>query len=75
MDLIRTHATRLYALASAVLAVGVYYFPGLPDELFLGVVAAVLGVGEAVQRTEDAKTLDALMKAPVGGCDACPLGE
>ncbi|WP_461296343.1 hypothetical protein [Streptomyces harbinensis] len=51
-----THAARLYAVAASVLALVVFYVPELPDALILGVVGAVLGAGEAVQRIEDGKT-------------------
>jgi hypothetical protein len=56
---IRDHATRLYALVVAVLALVAHYVPDMPTELVLGVAAAILGTGEAVQRVEDAKTVAA----------------
>ncbi|MFF4392400.1 hypothetical protein ACFY0G_37465 [Streptomyces sp. NPDC001552] len=40
----------------AALALVAHYRPELPSALVLGLVAAVLGIGEAVQRTEDQKT-------------------
>jgi hypothetical protein len=49
------HAARLYAVAVAVLALLAHYVPDMPTELVLGVVAAILGTGEAVQRAGDAK--------------------
>ncbi|MFF4430491.1 hypothetical protein ACFYZ4_15120 [Streptomyces sp. NPDC001513] len=64
MTFAKNHATRLYALAVAVLALVAHYVPSLPSALILGVVAAVLGTGEAVQRLENAKTLaGALLEA------------
>ncbi|MFI9721537.1 hypothetical protein ACIHFE_18100 [Streptomyces sp. NPDC052396] len=60
MELIKEHATRLYAVLVAVLALVAHYVPTLPTALILGVAAAVLGTGEAVQRVENGKTLAAL---------------
>ncbi|MFJ7419771.1 hypothetical protein ACIQXD_14315 [Streptomyces uncialis] len=60
MTFAKEHATRLYAVLVAVLALTAHYTPSLPSALILGVAAAVLGTGEAVQRVENAKTLDAL---------------
>ncbi|UJB43610.1 hypothetical protein [Streptomyces sp. A1-5] len=56
MQFITTHPARIYAVITAALALVVYYVPNLPDALILGLAAAVLGIGEGVQRTEDAKT-------------------
>ncbi|GGR71299.1 hypothetical protein GCM10010252_07020 [Streptomyces aureoverticillatus] len=53
---IRTHPARIYAVAVAALALVAHYVPELPSALVLGLVAAVLGTGEAVQRAEDRKT-------------------
>ncbi|MFG2147514.1 hypothetical protein ACGFRG_25510 [Streptomyces sp. NPDC048696] len=53
---IRQHPARIYAVAVAALALVAHYVPELPSALVLGLVAAVLGTGEAVQRTEDRKT-------------------
>ncbi|QDQ14315.1 hypothetical protein [Streptomyces spectabilis] len=64
MQFIKAHAARLYAVAVSAIALVAFYVPDLPDELVLGLVAAVLGVGEAVQRTEDGKTAEAFAKAP-----------
>ncbi|MFF2039368.1 hypothetical protein ACFVVX_02975 [Kitasatospora sp. NPDC058170] len=50
MLFVRTHAARLYALAVAVLALVAHFVPELPSALVLGVVAAALGLGEAVHR-------------------------
>ncbi|MFG3036851.1 hypothetical protein ACGFYZ_08105 [Streptomyces sp. NPDC048330] len=59
MQFISKHPARIYAVAVAVLALVAHYRPELPSALVLGLVAAVLGVGEAVQRTEDRKTATA----------------
>lgn len=56
MDFIKVHPARIYAVAVAALALVAHYRPELPSALVLGLVAAVLGVGEAVQRTENGKT-------------------
>ncbi|GAA0660296.1 hypothetical protein GCM10010193_09040 [Kitasatospora atroaurantiaca] len=50
MQFVKAHAARIYALAVAVLALVAHYVPTLPSALILGVVAAALGAGEAVQR-------------------------
>ncbi|BAU83117.1 hypothetical protein SLA_2184 [Streptomyces laurentii] len=59
MQFIKAHPARIYAVAVAALALVAHYRPELPSALVLGLVAAVLGVGEAVQRTEDRKTAGA----------------
>ncbi|MFJ9207489.1 hypothetical protein [Streptomyces sp. NPDC102264] len=56
MQFIHTHPARIYAVAVAALALVAHYVPELPSALVLGLVAAVLGTGEAVQRAEDNKT-------------------
>lgn len=56
MGFIKTHPARIYAVAVAALALVAHYVPELPSALVLGLVAAVLGTGEVVQRTEDNKT-------------------
>ncbi|MBB1251850.1 hypothetical protein [Streptomyces alkaliterrae] len=63
MTFAKEHATRLYAVLVAVLALVAHYVPSLPSALILGVAAAVLGTGEAVQRVENGKTVDALETA------------
>lgn len=55
MTFLKTHATRVYAVTVAVLALVAHFIPEVPSVLVLGVVAAVLGVGEGVQRIEDSK--------------------
>ncbi|MFF4495523.1 hypothetical protein [Streptomyces sp. NPDC001546] len=59
MEFIKTHVARIYAVAVAVLALVAHFAPSLPSPLILGVVAAVLGTGEAVQRVENGKTVSA----------------
>ncbi|MFE3591957.1 hypothetical protein ACFXOY_31140 [Streptomyces niveus] len=65
MLFIKDHATRLYAVLVAVLALVAHYVPSLPSALILAVAAAVLGAGEAVQRVENGKTVDALETAGI----------
>ncbi|GLW03700.1 hypothetical protein [Streptomyces lavendulae] len=67
MTFVKTHATRLYALLVAVLALVAHYVPALPTVLILGVAAAVLGTGEAVQRIEDGKTDAARLAVELAG--------
>lgn len=55
MTFLKTHATRVYAVAVAVLALVAHFVPEVPSALVLAVAAAVLGVGEGVQRVEDSK--------------------
>ncbi|WP_367140423.1 MULTISPECIES: hypothetical protein [Streptomyces] len=59
MEFVKVHATRIYAVMVAVLALVAHYLPDLPAALILAVVAAVLGTGEVVQRVENGKTLAA----------------
>ncbi|MFF7689710.1 hypothetical protein ACFZB6_26635 [Streptomyces syringium] len=59
MEFIKTHPARIYAVLVAALALVVHYVPDLPSALILALAAAVLGIGEAVQRTEDSKTVAA----------------
>ncbi|MEU5160452.1 hypothetical protein AB0G74_12685 [Streptomyces sp. NPDC020875] len=56
MPFVSAHPARIYAVAAASLALVVHYVPSLPSALVLGLVGAVLGTGEAVQRAEDRKT-------------------
>lgn len=61
-DFLSKHAVRIYAVLVAVASLVKLYWPAVPDEAWLAVAAAVLGLGlgEAVQRHEDTKTLQAL---------------
>ncbi|MGW3229407.1 hypothetical protein [Kitasatospora sp. NPDC001095] len=70
MQFIKSHPARLYAVLVAALALVAHYVPSLPSALVLALAAAVLGVGESVQRVEDSKTADALAQpAPVETVD------
>lgn len=59
MQFVKAHPARIYAVLVAALALVVHYVPELPSALILGLAAAVLGTGEAVQRAEDRKTAGA----------------
>lgn len=48
-NLLKMEPVRLYAIATAVLALVAFYVPSLPVVLILPVVAAILGVGEGVR--------------------------
>lgn len=61
---IADHSARLYAIAAAALSLIAYYVDGLPTGLILALAAAILGTGEAVQRSEDRKTHHALLREP-----------
>ena len=60
---------RIYAIAVSVLAVAAYYVPDIPTALYLGVVAAVLGLGEGVRSavTPNAKVVVGVSDIPEGG--------
>lgn len=60
LEFVRNHAVRLYAVFAAAVAVASQYVE-LPVEALLAGAAAVLGLGEAAQRTEDRKTVDAYL--------------
>ena len=49
MNTLRNEPVRLYSLAVAVLALASHYVADLPTPLLLAVVAALLGVGQAVR--------------------------
>jgi hypothetical protein len=55
---------RLYALAVAVVALVAHYVPSLPSELFLAVVAALIGVGETLVRRVDYVIEEAAEEVP-----------
>lgn len=61
MNLIKANPARVYAVVVAALALVAFYVPAVPTELVLALVAAVLGLGEAVQRTENRKTAEAFV--------------
>ncbi|MFF2406710.1 hypothetical protein [Streptomyces sp. NPDC058092] len=60
MEFIKAHAARIYAVAVALVALVAHFVPDLPSALILGVAAALLGTGEAVQRV-GAKSLAAAL--------------
>ncbi|MFF2543982.1 hypothetical protein ACFVUY_15605 [Kitasatospora sp. NPDC058063] len=76
MQFVTNHPARLYAVLVAALTLVAHYVPSMPSALVLALAAAVLGVGESVQRVEDAKTSDALAQpAPAETVDqAEPVG-
>jgi predicted branched-subunit amino acid permease len=49
LEAIKNNPVRLYAIAAAALALAAYYMPSLPVVLIMGLVAAILGVGEGVR--------------------------
>jgi len=58
---LKMEPVRLFAIASAALALAAFYAPALPVPLILGLIAAVLGVGSEVTRrqvTPVAKTVE-----------------
>ncbi|MFI6052762.1 hypothetical protein ACIBCO_22105 [Streptomyces violascens] len=63
LQFIKQHPARIYAVLVAALALIVHYVPELPSALILALAAAILGTGEAVQRTEDNKTATAGQEA------------
>ncbi|MGX4737099.1 hypothetical protein [Kitasatospora griseola] len=64
MRFVYSHPARIYAVLVAALALAAHYVPSLPSALVLALAAAVLGIGESVQRVEDAKTAAAGIAAP-----------
>lgn len=54
---IRNHPARVYAVLAAVVAYASQYVE-VPTELVLAVSAALLGIGESVQRVENRKTTE-----------------
>lgn len=56
VDFARRNPARVYAVIAAVVALVAFYVPTLPVLLILAVPAALLGIGEKVQRVEDGKT-------------------
>jgi hypothetical protein len=63
MSFVKDHAARFYAVLVALVALAAHFVPDLPSELILAVAAALLGLGEGVQRLEDAKTVAAFLYA------------
>jgi hypothetical protein len=60
------HSVRLTALVGALAPVLVDRYPGVPWEALVGVVAALLGLGEVAQRKADQKTATAWALAEAG---------
>jgi hypothetical protein len=76
MDRLKLNPVRLYAVAVAVMAVVAHYLPSLPTALYLGLVAAVLGVGGEVVRlkvTPNATAKKDVAKAYTRGVLDAPL--
>lgn len=61
---VRKHPARVYALLAAVATLAPAVIGGVPVPALLAVAGALLGVGESVQRTENAKTDEALLVDP-----------
>ncbi|MGK5496405.1 hypothetical protein [Streptomyces sp. URMC 125] len=53
---IERHGVRLFAALAALVPFLVARFPGVDWEALVPVAAALLGIGEVAQRTEDTKT-------------------
>jgi len=51
MAKLKLNPVRIYAIAVSAMAVVAHYAPSLPTALYLGLVAAVLGVGGEVVRS------------------------
>jgi predicted branched-subunit amino acid permease len=49
VEALKNNPVRIYSIAVAALALVAFYLPGLPVALILGLVAAILGVGEGVR--------------------------
>ena len=49
LESLKTNPVRIYAVATAALALVAHYVEDLPTALVLALVAAVLGVGEGVR--------------------------
>lgn len=60
LEFVKAHPARVYAVLAACAALLPAVVGGVSTVALLGIVAALLGVGEKVQRTEDSKTEDAL---------------
>lgn len=56
-QIMRLEPVRVFAITSALLALVGHYVPDLPSPLFLGLAAAVLGVGSQVTRSQVTPTL------------------
>jgi hypothetical protein len=49
LEALKNNPVRIYAVATAALALVAYYVPDIPQGLVLALVAAVLGLGETVR--------------------------
>lgn len=77
IDFLKQNPARVFAAVTALLVLLAAYGIDLPQEAWLGLVAAVLALfgGEVVQRKENAKTEAALWTDPLeAGADA-DVGE
>lgn len=61
---VRKHPARVYAVLAALATCLPAALGGVPVAALLGLAGALLGVGESVQRTENAKTAEALATEP-----------
>ncbi|MFD0374678.1 hypothetical protein [Streptomyces sp. NPDC127112] len=64
MDYFKDNPAKAVPIAGAVLALIATYFPGIPQEAILAVVAALVGGGIYAQKQEDAKTVEAYAVVP-----------
>ncbi|MFE0773927.1 hypothetical protein [Streptomyces sp. NPDC058861] len=60
-EFVKNHGVRLFAAVAALTPFLVTRFPEVPWEALAAIAAALLGVGEVAQRTEDRKTTDAFL--------------
>lgn len=61
---IRKNPARIYAFAFALAAFVARLYPEIPVEVVILVLLTFLGIGNKVQKVEDAKTLKALYTTP-----------
>lgn len=68
---IKSNPVRLYAVASALVALVAAFVPALPTVAVLGVIAALLGVGEVTRAsvTPNAKATANELRAFTAGLD------
>lgn len=71
LDFLKANPARVFAAVTALFVLLAAYGVALPQEAWLGLVAAVLALfgGEVVQRKEDAKTEAALWTDPLEAGD------
>ena len=63
-DFAKANPARIYAFAFALAAFVARLYPEIPVEVVILVLLAFLGIGNKVQKVEDAKTLKALYTTP-----------